>query len=497
MTRLSGLVVLLCNDVARAAGLPGSSTDSRGSHETPYPSGADAFELPMDGAAGSPGSYAGLPGDTETNANTPGTSTSTGRLDFLAKSPEMSEVPLHAGGNPPALWAGTGDSYMHKMYAAAGRADSPPGSPTTPRSRRAPRFVPQLPHLHDAPQTDVKWVTDLETVARERTEGKRGYPNFLVLRPAFTGGETHVLPTSVKETVQELRGMLAWFYPLSCFGDPSIHVDFRRVANDAASEANASGDVDPSGVSADFLSGDDRVVRGGPYHPTVLQYSKTPAAPPDELAKHYIAGEDAAFRSLREHERGRRHLGEPTLVLRVLRVGAPFTGGETRLLAIPEETVQQLRDRLEDLYPTSCFGDPNTRVNFRRLANDAASAVARGDMDSSGFLRWLSPDERVVWGSADRTTVLQYVEHSKTPDRMPTGPAAPPDEEPHAQQPAPPVAAGEGDDLARALAAEEQETEEKAEQVAEICDVSREAAALALEQAGGVVEVAVAQLVEG
>eukprot|EP00392_Amoebophrya_sp_AT5.2_P003905 g3910.t1 len=434
MTRLSGLVVLLCNDVARAAGLPGSSTDSRGSHETPYPSGADAFELPMDGAAGSPGSYAGLPGDTETNANTPGTSTSTGRLDFLAKSPEMSEVPLHA---------------------------------------------------------------DLETVARERTEGKRGYPNFLVLRPAFTGGETHVLPTSVKETVQELRGMLAWFYPLSCFGDPSIHVDFRRVANDAASEANASGDVDPSGVSADFLSGDDRVVRGGPYHPTVLQYSKTPAAPPDELAKHYIAGEDAAFRSLREHERGRRHLGEPTLVLRVLRVGAPFTGGETRLLAIPEETVQQLRDRLEDLYPTSCFGDPNTRVNFRRLANDAASAVARGDMDSSGFLRWLSPDERVVWGSADRTTVLQYVEHSKTPDRMPTGPAAPPDEEPHAQQPAPPVAAGEGDDLARALAAEEQETEEKAEQVAEICDVSREAAALALEQAGGVVEVAVAQLVEG
>eukprot|EP00392_Amoebophrya_sp_AT5.2_P013994 g14127.t1 len=65
-------------------------------------------------------------------------------------------------------------------------------------------------------------------------------------------------------------------------------------------------------------------------------------------------------------------------------------------------------------------------------------------------------------------------------------PAAPP-------APAPPIAAGEGNDLARALAAEEQETEEKVAQVALICGVSREAAVLALKRAGGVVEVAVAQ----
>eukprot|EP00392_Amoebophrya_sp_AT5.2_P013200 g13313.t1 len=108
MTRLSGVVVLLCNYVARAAGLPGSSTDSRlprGSHETPYPSDADAFGLPMDGAAGFPGSYARLPWDTETSANTrPGTSTSTGPLDFLAKSPEVAP---HAGDQPTALRAGT------------------------------------------------------------------------------------------------------------------------------------------------------------------------------------------------------------------------------------------------------------------------------------------------------------------------------------------------------------------------------------------------------
>eukprot|EP00392_Amoebophrya_sp_AT5.2_P009937 g9968.t1 len=47
----------------------------------------------MGGAAGFLGafdrpSYAGLPWDTEPNANTPGTSTSTGPLDFLANSPE-------------------------------------------------------------------------------------------------------------------------------------------------------------------------------------------------------------------------------------------------------------------------------------------------------------------------------------------------------------------------------------------------------------------------
>eukprot|EP00392_Amoebophrya_sp_AT5.2_P007946 g7965.t1 len=73
MTRLSGVVVLLCNDVARAVGCcrAGSSTDplfpgSSVPPESPYPSYPDAhaFEPPMDGAAGS--SYAGSPLDTET-----------------------------------------------------------------------------------------------------------------------------------------------------------------------------------------------------------------------------------------------------------------------------------------------------------------------------------------------------------------------------------------------------------------------------------------------
>eukprot|EP00392_Amoebophrya_sp_AT5.2_P002873 g2878.t1 len=239
-----------------------------------------------------------------------------------------------------------------------------------------------------------------------------GLRNWLVLRAPFTGGETR-LPALPKETVQQLRGRLAVLYPASCFGDPSIHVDFRRVANYAVSEAVASGDVDSSGVSAGFLSGDDRVVRGSPSRTarddrtTVLQYeySKTPAAPPDE--------EPHAEKTENTDARGQ-------VVVR-----AALTGDVKRLPAIPQETIQALRVRLADWYPET-FGDLSTHVNFWREAKDAVvdeaspseeEAVDRADVDSSGVsvVGFLRGDDLVVRGSASGTTVLQYAKTKAPP----------------------------------------------------------------------------------
>eukprot|EP00392_Amoebophrya_sp_AT5.2_P014060 g14196.t1 len=111
--------------------------------------------------------------------------------------------------------------------------------------------MPQLPHPHDAPQTDVNWAHAQQT---ENTDA-RGQ---VVVRAADLTGDVKWLPAIPQETMQALRVRLAAAYP-ETFGDLSTHVDFWREANDNDA----------------VVDGDDLVVQGSANGTTVLQYAKT------------------------------------------------------------------------------------------------------------------------------------------------------------------------------------------------------------------------------